>query len=172
MPSYPLARGIMYFTLDRPFAEIESSITQEPLELPISQTWQYILALFCHGILGTCILFVMEVLRFLRLRLAVLQVVFIYLIFYRKQSKTPQSQYSLLNNDDNIGDSDVSAERTRVQNGELQDCPLLLNDLTKVYCSYDIKCRKKKIHKKTRVAVSHLSIGLQKAEVSYQVLHC
>ena len=61
MPSYPLARGIMYFTLDRPIAQAYQSVTLEPIKDTISDVWPYILALFCHGIIGMIILVVKEV---------------------------------------------------------------------------------------------------------------
>lgn len=66
-------------------------------------------------------------------------------------------------NDSTLEDDDVIQERKRVQNGELNDCPLLLDNLTKVYQSRDIRCGRS--HRKTRVAVNQLSLGLQKAEV-------
>lgn len=72
MPSYPLARGIMYFTIDRPGYYISSSfraLTEDaPLPSVLSQTWPYMLALFCQGLLGIFILFLMELAQFLRLR--------------------------------------------------------------------------------------------------------
>lgn len=159
MPSYPLARGIMYFTLDRPAAQVYQSITLEPINNTLSEVWPYILALFCHGIIGMIILVVKEVIEYWQPRLvdSTKSSSFI-LLFYRFRKN---SNFSV--NDSTLEDDDVTQERRRVQNGELNDCPLLLDNLTKVYESRDIRCGRS--HRKTRVAVNQLSLGLQKAEV-------
>ena len=62
-------------------------------------------------------------------------------------------------------DDDVIAERNRVQNGEANDSPLLLNRLSKVYDNFDFRCNKMMKFHDTRVAVNDLSLGLQKSEV-------
>ena len=61
-------------------------------------------------------------------------------------------------------DADVAVERKRVSDGSCDGCPLLLNDLTKVYSSNSVTVGG--CYQKTRMAVNSLSLGLQPTEVS------
>ena len=68
MPSYPLARGIMYFTLDKPALNIYFSLSGIELPSDLSQTYQFMLALLCHAVLGILVLIAIEVFKYMRLR--------------------------------------------------------------------------------------------------------
>ena len=64
-PSYCLARGMMYFSLDRPFKEIAASVTNEPLPSPLSDIWPFILSLCVQALVYTIFLVLVELLPFL-----------------------------------------------------------------------------------------------------------
>jgi ABC-type multidrug transport system ATPase subunit len=149
-PSFPLARGIMYFTLDRPGFRIYSELSDDPLVDPLTKTWQYMADLIAQGCLGLIILVIVEFVQIKRLKA-------------QNILKIKHQKYSQLEGVESVSDCDVNAERTRIQNGELQACPLLLDDLSKVYHSYNFDFHSKK-HIKSKVAVSQLNIGIQKSE--------
>lgn len=67
MPSYPLARGIMYFSLDLPALRIYFAAQNIDLPSPFNQTWQYMVALLCHAAFGLFVLVVIELINYKRL---------------------------------------------------------------------------------------------------------
>lgn len=140
MPSYHLASGLMYFTLKRVFAQVENTFTFQPLPHPITKIWPYIVGLVIHGIFAIVILIIIQLIQTRAL-------------WHRKVPNT-------VDIDDE--DSDVTAERRCVSEGERDECPLVLKNLTKVYHSNEIGFRR--IHRRSRAAVNQLSIGLQQAE--------
>lgn len=71
MPSYALARGIMFFSLDKPALLIYYSLANIKLPSSFSQTYQFMLALLGHALLGVIVLITIEVIKYIRLRLAV-----------------------------------------------------------------------------------------------------
>ena len=64
MPSYIIARGMMYFTLDRIVELVDSTVTQGGLEHPLVNVWPYILAMVLHGILATVVLIIIQLLQY------------------------------------------------------------------------------------------------------------
>ncbi len=64
MPSYIIARGMMYFTLDRILELVNSTYAQGELEHPLVKVWPYILAMVLHGILATTVLIVIQLLQY------------------------------------------------------------------------------------------------------------
>ena len=48
VPSFPLARGLMYFSLARVIEEVQDTISYKPLSDPFDYISKYLLALFGH----------------------------------------------------------------------------------------------------------------------------
>ena len=64
-PSYCLARGMMYFSLDRPLEQIGASVTGKPLPSPASEIYPFIVSLCVQALVYTIFLVLVELLPFL-----------------------------------------------------------------------------------------------------------
>lgn len=64
-PSYCLARGMMYFSLDRPLKQIGASVTGNPLPSPASEIYPFIVSLCVQALVYTILLVLVELLPFL-----------------------------------------------------------------------------------------------------------
>lgn len=64
-PSYCLARGMMYFTLDRPLREVAASFSFVSLSSPVSDISAFIISLWVQAAVYTILLVLVELLPFL-----------------------------------------------------------------------------------------------------------
>ena len=60
IPSYGLARGMLYFTADRPLQRVAASLTFEQPSGPFSDVWPLVVSQLLWAVVYTVLLFIVE----------------------------------------------------------------------------------------------------------------
>lgn len=135
-PAYQLARGMMYFSLDRPILVYAASFTFEPLPNIWGKLWPFLLVLWLQGLLYMLLVLLWEVLPGL------------------KCASGPRCSSVNLPAPMENEDRAVARERRRANKADRESDILTLRNLSKVYGS----------GVRYRVAVNNLCLAMQKAE--------
>ena len=62
-PSYALARGLMYLTLDRSAEAVFTTFSFTSLPNPITEMWQYMCGMLYHALMAVVALVIIELVR-------------------------------------------------------------------------------------------------------------